>query len=339
MITETNSPSTPLGLFVRKHALPLFFCMAFLISWVFWFLEPSLRVRDGLGAGLLIKFGTYGPVLAAMLVAALSNSERVLAPLGIRLAAGGLVLAMAIYVNWSTAQQLRSTDGTLLRWMLLTINILLPAWVFFNAHSGLRGVQDLLHSLTRWRTYPLWFLVALFLMPVLSLAGVPLTSLLSGKPLAVLLSDIQSSETLKHLRADLLGDRSVRRPGRGGGRLARLCPAAPAEAVRPAPGKCDLGGVVGVVAPAPTPDWLLRLDLREPAQRDPDANGQYLPAGSYLHLAVQPLPGQPAGHGPAAHVDQCDLQHRRPRRGDVYYDDRRRGLNDRLRPDVPETAR
>jgi len=199
MITETNSPSTPLGLFVRKHALPLFFCMAFLISWVFWFLEPSLRVRDGLGAGLLIKFGTYGPVLAAMLVAALSNSERVLAPLGIRLAAGGLVLAMAIYVNWSTAQQLRSTDGTLLRWMLLTINILLPAWVFFNAHSGLRGVQDLLHSLTRWRTDPLWFLVALFLMPVLSLAGVPLTSLLSGKPLAVLLSDIQSSETLKHL--------------------------------------------------------------------------------------------------------------------------------------------
>jgi uncharacterized protein len=192
-------------LFVRKHALLLYFCGAFLIAWLFWFLEPCLRGRDGLAAGLFIKFGTYGPVLAAMLVSALSSPDRVPAPLGLRLLAGGLVLSLAIYINWPTAEQLLSTHATLLQWGLLGISTLLPAWVFFNARSRRRGVRDLLHSLTRWRTHPLWFLAALFLMLALSLAGVPLTSLLTGQPLADRLSTIRSSETLNHLGLTFFG--------------------------------------------------------------------------------------------------------------------------------------
>ena len=199
--TTTDDPTTLIlrAGFIRKHALPLYFCGAFLIAWVFWFMEPGLRHRDGLTASLLIKFGAYGPVLAAMLVSALAYPERVPAPLMRRLLAGGLILGLAIFLNWPTAQHLRSNQGTLLHWSLLAISILLPAWIFFNAHSGLRGVQDLLHTLTRWRTHPLWFLTALFLMLVLSLAGVLLTSLLTGQSLADLFSAIRSSETLKHL--------------------------------------------------------------------------------------------------------------------------------------------
>jgi membrane protease YdiL (CAAX protease family) len=191
--------------FDRNHALLLYLCGAFLIAWIFWFLEPGLRDRDGLAADLFIKFGTYGPVLAAMLVSALSNPERVPAPLGLRLLAGGLVLALAIYINWPTAAWLLSTHATPSHWILLAISTLLPAWVFFNAHSGLRGVQDLLRSLTRWRTHPLWFLAALFLMLVFSLAGVPLTALLTGQTLDDLFSGIRSSETLKHLGLTFFG--------------------------------------------------------------------------------------------------------------------------------------
>lgn len=185
--------------FIRKHALPLYFCGAFLIAWVFWFLEPGLRNRDAFLADLFIKFGTYGPVLAAMFISALSNPERVPAPWRLRLLAGGLVLAIAIYINWSTVARLLSTQATLLHWSLLVLLTLLPAWVFFNAHSGLRGVRDLLCSLTRWRTHPLWFLTALFLMLVIGLAGVPLTALLTGQTLSNLFSGIRSSETLNHL--------------------------------------------------------------------------------------------------------------------------------------------
>ena len=199
MTSETTFTPTSVTVFTRKHALLLYFCGAFLISWVFWLLEPCLRVRNGLAADLLIKFGTYGPVLAAMLVSALCNPERVPTPLRLRSLAGGLILALAIYINWPTTAWLLSTHGTLLHWILLTVVILLPAWVFFNAHSNLRGVQDLLHSLTRWRTHPLWFMTALFLMLVLSLAGILLTSLLTSQRLADLFSAIGSSETLKHL--------------------------------------------------------------------------------------------------------------------------------------------
>jgi membrane protease YdiL (CAAX protease family) len=191
--------------FVRKHALPLYFCSAFLIAWVFWFLEPCLRGRDVLTADWFIKFGTYGPVLAAMLLSALSNSARVAAPLRLRLLAGGLVLALAIYINWSTAAWLWVTHDGPLHWTVLAIGTLLPAWVFFNAHSGLRGVQELLGSLTRWRTHPLWFLAALFLMPALSLTGVLLTSLLTGQSLGSLFDGIRSSETLKHLGLTFFG--------------------------------------------------------------------------------------------------------------------------------------
>jgi hypothetical protein len=212
--------------FVRKHALLMYFCGAFLIAWVFWFLEPGLRNRDAWAAGLFIQFGTYGPVLAAMLVSALSNPERVVAPLRLRLLASGLVLAIAVYIHWSTAASLLSLHALPLPWLLWTISVLLPAWVFFNAHSGLRGVRDLLGSLTCWRTHPLWFLVALFVMLILSLIGIPLTALLTDRTWNDLLGGIASSETLKHL---VLCHRPLRRAARRRGRLARLCSAAAAE--------------------------------------------------------------------------------------------------------------
>jgi membrane protease YdiL (CAAX protease family) len=179
--------------------MPLFFGAAFLISWVFWFLEPSLRGSDGITAGLLIKIGTYGPVLAAMLISAFANPRRVPASFRLRGLAGGLVLVFAIYINWPTATQVRSNHAPVLQWIVLSVNVLLPAWVFFNAHSSVRGVQELLGSLTRWRIHPVWILTALFLMMALSLVGVLLTALLTSQTLTGLFGAIRSSQTLQHL--------------------------------------------------------------------------------------------------------------------------------------------
>jgi uncharacterized protein len=189
----------------RKHGLPLYFCAAFLVSWTFWFLEPWVRGGNGLAADWFIKFGAYGPVLAAMLVSALADPGRVRAPLGPRLFAGGLGLAMAISINWPTATWLWSTQATPLDWLLLAIGTLLPGWVLFNAHCGVRGVQELLCSLTRWRVHPLWFLAAVFLMPMISLAGLPLTSWLTGQTLDDLFRGIRASETLKHVAITFVG--------------------------------------------------------------------------------------------------------------------------------------
>jgi uncharacterized protein len=197
-INLASTPTLPCG-FLNRRALPLFFGVAFLISWVFWFIEPTLRGRDGVSASLLIKIGTYGPVIAAMLISALINPQRVPASFILRGLAGGMVFVLAIYINWPTAVQLQSNHGTLLQWILLSVNILLPSWVFFNAHSSLRGIRDLLQSLTRWRTHPVWFLAALLLMLAISLLGVLLTALLTNQTLTDLFSAIRSSQTLQHL--------------------------------------------------------------------------------------------------------------------------------------------
>jgi hypothetical protein len=71
---ETTSPvPSQISAFFQKRPLMLYFGGAFLISWIFWFIEPLLRARDPVAAGIFIQIGTYGPVLAAMLVATLGD--------------------------------------------------------------------------------------------------------------------------------------------------------------------------------------------------------------------------------------------------------------------------
>jgi hypothetical protein len=89
MTNEMTATARPVTVFVRKHALLFSSCGAFLVAWLFWFLEPCLRGREGLAANLFIKVGTYGPVPVVMLVSALFNPDRALSALGPRLLAGG----------------------------------------------------------------------------------------------------------------------------------------------------------------------------------------------------------------------------------------------------------
>ena len=196
------TPSRISSIFQDK-ALPLYFGGAFLISWIFWFIEPFLRSSDPVAANLFIQFGTYGPVLAAMLVTALGNREHIPAPLGRRLLAGGLALAAAVYVNWLLFGHLLTSGAGAFDWVLAVIATLLPGWIFFNTNASLSGLRALLNPLTRWRTNPLWFAVALLLMLTLSILGVLLISLLSGQPLFGWTQAFMASESLRNLALTL----------------------------------------------------------------------------------------------------------------------------------------
>ena len=196
---EALGSSTRLSAFIQRNALVVYFGVAFFISWVFWCIEPAVRPQDPITAGLLIQIGVYGPVLAAMLVASISDRERVRAPLWLRLLAGGAVLALAVYANWILIGQMRAASFQPVHWVLLAVILLLPAWVFFNAHSSLRGVQNLLKSLTQVRTNPLWFVIALLLMLTVSVIGVFATSLITGQALSSWVKAFQNRPIMQNL--------------------------------------------------------------------------------------------------------------------------------------------
>jgi membrane protease YdiL (CAAX protease family) len=197
------TPSRISAIFQEK-ALPLYFGGAFLISWIAWFIEPLLRSSDPVAASFFIQFGAYGPVLAAMGVSALGKPERVSAPLGRRLLAGGLALAVAIYVNWQLFAHLLSSGAGAFDWVLAVIATVLPGWIFFNTYASLSGVRALLNPLTRWRSNPLWFGVALLLMLTLSFVGVLLIALLSGQALFGWTGAFMASESMRNLALTLL---------------------------------------------------------------------------------------------------------------------------------------
>jgi membrane protease YdiL (CAAX protease family) len=198
MEISAPSPSRYATLFQEK-ALPLYFGGAFLISWIAWFIEPLLRSNDPVAAAFFIQFGAYGPVLAAMLVAALGNPQRIPAPLGRRLLAGALALVVAVYVNWLLFAHLLDSGAGIFDWGLAVIATLMPGWIFFNTHASLPGVRTLLNPLTRWRTNPLWFVVALLLMLSLSILGGLLVALLSDQPLFAWTEALMASESMRNL--------------------------------------------------------------------------------------------------------------------------------------------
>lgn len=185
--------------FIQKYALVIFLAAAFLISWVFWFIEPLLRASDPLTATFLVQLGTYGPVLAAMLISFLSNTKKAQSSVWQGLLAGGLVLVIAVFSNWQIAQSINTDSFVIIHWILLVILVLLPAWIFFNTWSRQENLNDLLNSLTRWKINPLWYMVSIFLMFFIGAIGVLLTSLLTRQPLSGWIENFQSSPILPNL--------------------------------------------------------------------------------------------------------------------------------------------
>jgi membrane protease YdiL (CAAX protease family) len=203
-LMETTAPTTSrISTIFQEKGLPLYFGGAFLISWIFWFIEPLLRTSDPVAAGIFIQFGAYGPILAAMLVAAVGSPQRTPAPLARRLLAGGMALAVAVYANWSLYGYIQANGSGALDWVLVGLVTLLPGWIFFNTYASLSGVRTLLNPLTRWRTNPFWFAVALLLMLSLSVLGVLLVSLLSGQPLFSWTEAFLASESMRNLALTL----------------------------------------------------------------------------------------------------------------------------------------
>lgn len=158
---------------VARHAVGCFFGLTYIFSWTIWLSEPVLEGYDPVGSQWYGMLAPYGPALAAIVLAALLGWERVArAPLVQRAVPAAIVLGLALWSNWGQLVAVEVSPHpplALALWLALT---LLPAWIVFLSGSRVRGVRELLGSLTRWRNHYNHYLLAVLLVPVAGLAGI-----------------------------------------------------------------------------------------------------------------------------------------------------------------------
>jgi membrane protease YdiL (CAAX protease family) len=168
---------------VERHPLLAFFGLTFALSWSVWGLQFLLATDDPISARWLGIIATYGPTMAAITLAELLRPERQAASaLRHRLWLVGGVLTGTVLLNVIVASNPLSSTRPLVAALLWLVFTLLPAWVVWNSFSRRRGIRELLQTLTVWRAPPIWYVVALVLPVVISLAGIALFALL-GQPL------------------------------------------------------------------------------------------------------------------------------------------------------------
>ncbi|RRR77997.1 MAG: CPBP family intramembrane metalloprotease [Candidatus Viridilinea halotolerans] len=181
---SASAPTAPqLRALVQRHALLAFFGLTFALSWSLWGLQGLLIGTDPISATWLGIVATYGPTLAAIMLAGLPGPVRqALAWPRRRLGLAGAVLAGVVLLNVLVASNpLASTRPAVAAVLWLTITVL-PAWIVWSSFSRRHGVRALLQTLTAWRVPPLWYAAVLLLPVLISLLGLALLALL-GQPL------------------------------------------------------------------------------------------------------------------------------------------------------------
>ena len=168
---------------LERHALLAFFGLTFALSWSLWGLQALRAAADPISARWLGISATYGPTLAAIALAGLlrpgrqptawSSRQRWLA---------GAVLVGTVGLNITIASNPLTSTRPLVAALLWLVITLLPAWLVWNSFSRRLGVRALLHTLASWRAPPIWYLTALLLPVLISVAGLALLALL-GQPL------------------------------------------------------------------------------------------------------------------------------------------------------------
>lgn len=183
----------------RPVAGPLFWLLAFVISWAFWFVEPALRTSDPLAARLLVMFGSCGPAIAAVIARRVTRQPATAAPWWQRLAACAAALAVGVFAGWGDVAALFAYGGSAGHWILMAASVVIPAILVAILYTG-RAARP---SAGRprapaWAGFA-WWAAALLVMPVLHLAGWCLEALFGGPPLPHAFAGVGASDTYRNL--------------------------------------------------------------------------------------------------------------------------------------------
>lgn len=170
-----------LAYWIKNRQVTAFYLLVFGISWpamvMMFYAFPN---NAGMQA-LLGLIATFSPVLVALMISAITEPE----PKRKRSASRWILFASGWFVSWVAlslhAWQVRGAALELQLIIPTGLVALLPGWLLSCAVSRHPGVRRLFSTLLRPRGHLLWYLLALFTVPIVQLAGVGVTILLGGE--------------------------------------------------------------------------------------------------------------------------------------------------------------
>ncbi len=166
---------------IKRHQVPGFYLLVFGISWpamiMLFFVVPS-------NAALQALFGltaVFSPALVALMISAIAKP----APRQGERASRWVVFVGAWLLSWAVlslhACKVRGAAPEPQIIIPTGLVALLPGWLISCAYSRIPGVKGLFGTLLMPRGPGLWYLVAVFAVPLVQIAGAGVTFLAGGE--------------------------------------------------------------------------------------------------------------------------------------------------------------
>lgn len=166
--------------FVKRYQLISFFLLTYLITWGLWIPFVGPAVRGSTFADILAIWGIFGPALAGILISRLitSGDDDIGRKKPIGFFCLGLILSAIILVLYiSTSSGLSWTFERMIGPFVISLLVAIPpAYVLSSAFSRNHAIRDYLRSLIKPRGPAIYYLIAVFLPPLMYWLG----TLLSG---------------------------------------------------------------------------------------------------------------------------------------------------------------
>ena len=166
---------------IREHQIVAFYAITFAISWGLWI--PFADALINRGADLLfplLVIATCGPALAAIIVTAISNTNKRLPKtratwvsfLVAWIVSTLVFLAHNIFINHAPF-----SPGMV---VFILVSMVPVAFVISRAFSRTRSVRKLVSSLVKPRGGAVWYVLALVLKPILMWISIGVSTVLGG---------------------------------------------------------------------------------------------------------------------------------------------------------------
>jgi membrane protease YdiL (CAAX protease family) len=175
----------PVREWIKKNPVTAFFAIAIVISFAMLFSAIYFIPRDNTFGQILGYYlsciGIYSPAIAAIFVIRAIRPGRPRVTFTRKLTVSVPVWLIALIINIANLKLTAAPGATLIGLIILSLPVaLLPAWVITSAYSGTEGVRKMLKTLVKPGGQIIYYLIALFTFPVLTIAGVVITNALNG---------------------------------------------------------------------------------------------------------------------------------------------------------------